>query len=404
MKVLIVDDDVTTRTLLNGQLKRWDYETLLAANGEEAWQCVQDYSPDIMLIDWIMPELNGLELCQRIRSYPELADAYIIILSARTDDSDMVNGLEAGADDYIVKPCPNDILRCRLAIGARTVNYRHTLEQQNLTLNQYTSQMEKLVEDRTRQLTHSERIATVGILSAGIAHEINNPLTFISGNIQTLTRLWQDLQAILCIQLEPGEAHQEQLNFIQSHMPEILDDMAQGVKRIANIANGLKAFCRQGDGELVPCMVEPSIQQALHLCHNALKHHIEVVCTIDHDIAPVLADCQQLEQVLVNLIINAADALENKSNGIITIQTQQDEKDIQITVMDNGTGIPADKLEDIWQPFYTTKPVGKGTGLGLSLSMGIIERFGGTISVSNRPEGGAAFVIKLPIYREGVNE
>ncbi len=397
MKVLIADDQAAIRVILKANLKKWNYDVCDVSDGKLAWDEIIANPPDIAILDWEMPEMDGIELCRQIRARKKLPFIYIIMITGKTDTSEIVAGLEAGADDYIAKPCPRDVLRSRVAVGARTVKYEKELATRNVRLQEYSSEMEKLAEERSKQLVHTERIATAGVLSAGIAHEINNPMTFISSNIQTLDRLWQDMEPLMKNQRQGNKEADKKIDFIIENFPEIIGDMQMGVKRVTNIVKGLKAFCRNSEGKPVPCDINEVIDQSLDMCANALKYHVEVTKDLDDSARQILADSQQISQVLINLFTNAADAIEEKGKGELHISTSCIDKNVRITVSDSGPGIPADKIDDIWQPFFTTKPVDKGTGLGLSISAGIIESHNGTIKVENKtPQTGALFTIELP--------
>jgi len=404
MKILIADDENISRLTLEAFLKRWGYEVSTASDGRQAWQAFQSFQPDLAIIDWEMPYMDGIEICQKVRLQEGWPYIYLIMLTAKTEDSDMILGLQAGADDYILKPYSSDILKSRLAVGDRTIKYERRLAEQNQKLQKYSSEMEQLVEQRSRQLVHTERIATVGLLSAGIAHEINNPMTFISGNIQTLDRIWKDVAPLLREAPAAASSSHRQVDFALKHVPNILAEMKNGTQRISRIISGLKAFCRKEEGKPKPCNLNQCIEHALTLCHNTLKYHVAVETHLLPDLPQVSADEQQIEQVLVNLLMNAADAIReaNPKQGIIDIETGRHDEKVFVQIKDNGTGIPPEKLNDVWQPFYTTKPIGKGTGLGLSISMGIIENHRGTIRVANNPEHGACFTISLPLLPTGV--
>ncbi|MCH8194086.1 MAG: hypothetical protein IIA65_08715 [Planctomycetes bacterium] len=175
--------------------------------------------------------------------------------------------------------------------------------------------MEELAEARSKQLIHAERMATVGLLSAGIAHEINNPTTFISGNVQTLRKFWADLKpALETDDLNAIEPHK--LAFILEEMSNTIDGIHSGAMRISKIVNGLQAFCRKDEGNMKPCDIVACIEQSLELCHNTLKYHVKVEKTLDPDLPEIMGDAQQLEQVLINLFTNAAHAIGDREGTL----------------------------------------------------------------------------------------
>ncbi|HEW78807.1 MAG TPA: response regulator [Phycisphaerales bacterium] len=401
IKILIAEDDTAPRLALKRIFQKWGYVVVVAKDGNEAWQLLQAERPGIAVLDWMMPCINGVELCRKIREKQDTGYTYIILLTSKVENKDIVVGLDAGADDYIVKPFNTEILRSRVNVGVRVVEYEAGLAEKNAQLQRYSDEMERLAEERSKQLIHAERMATVGLLSAGIAHEINNPTTFIAGNAQTLERFWQDVKPTFQQQISIAGADREKLEFILEAMPKILNGIHNGVKRISRIVKGLKAFCHQQEETKGACNVNDSVEQSLEFCHNALKYHVTVQKNLAGDIPEIMADSQQIEQVLINLFVNAADAIEENCEGTLTIQTQHKDNTVVISVDDTGHGIPEDKLDDIWQPFFTTKVVGKGTGLGLSTVLGIIQNHDGQIKVENKSTGGALFTITLPAILQG---
>ena len=401
MKILVADDDLTTRVALAQMLDKWGYEAVTAEDGGQAWRLYEVCSPDVAILDWMMPEVDGPQLCRRIRQNQDSQYTYVILLTCRGDRTDVTSGLDSGAVDYICKPFDAEVLRSRLGAAERIIKYERLLTEKNAQLQRYSTRMEQLAEERSRHLVHAERMASVGLLSAGIAHEINNPTTFISGNVQTLERFWQDIEPFLIIPNNINAVDRAKLNFVAREMPGAIQGIRDGVRRISKIVNGLMVFCRKDQEALVPCDTNACIEQALDLCHNALKRHVTVATNLATDLPNVLGDCQQLEQVFINLFTNAADAMEAHGSGTLTVSSFYNHPTVVATVADSGCGIPENMLNDIWQPFYTTKPPGKGTGLGLYTVLGIIERHHGSISVQNQTTGGALFRITLPALDQG---
>jgi C4-dicarboxylate-specific signal transduction histidine kinase len=286
-------------------------------------------------------------------------------------------------------------------VGVRILQYEHTLALKNRELERYTLHLETLAQERAKQLVHADRMATLGMMSAGIAHEINNPASFISGNIQTLERFWPELkQTMEEVLPSADETRADRLRFILEEMPKLVSGMRNGVSRISRIVKGLKIFAHQDAGEQKPCDINECIAQALELCNNRLKTKVAVETHYAEDMPMIVGDMQQLEQIFVNLIMNGADALEDRPEARLVITTSHDDSAIRVTVQDNGRGIPERILKDIWKPFYTTKEVGKGTGLGLPIVMGIVESHKGTITVENTEPSGARFTITLPLQLE----
>ncbi len=396
MKILIAEDDSASRMALKAILQKWGHEIVVAEDGNQAWEILQTDNPKLAILDWMMPGIEGVELCRRVRERTDGDYVYIILLTGKVENEDIVTGLDAGADDYITKPFDREVLRSRVAVGARIVQYETVLAEKNVQLQRYGSKMEKLAQERSKQLIHAERMATVGLLSAGIAHEINNPTAFIAGNIQTLEKFWGDVEPALRQQIQQDGENTQKLEFILDEMPKAVEGIRSGVMRISRIVKGLKSFCRKNEDSVAACDINACVEQALELCHNSLKYGVKVEQDLAENLPQIMADSQQIEQVLINLFVNAADAMTEYGQGTLTIKTQSTDNSVAVKVSDTGQGIPDDKLDDIWQPFFTTKPPDKGTGLGLFTVRGIIENHEGQIKVENKRVGGAEFTITLP--------
>ncbi|MBI3987579.1 MAG: PAS domain S-box protein [Lentisphaerae bacterium] len=289
-----------------------------------------------------------------------------------------------------------------LCFFIRDITVRKQTEQEitekNKQLQLYATKMESLAEERAKQLVHADRLVRLGVMSAGIAHEVNNPTVFISSNAEMMSKFWAELEPALRQCPETDEKRRQKHAFILEEFPKVLSGIRMGVDRIQHIVKGLKSFSYQGQGavEKAPCDPNLCVTQALEMFRNALKKFITVETRLGENLPKILGDSQQLVQVLVNLFANAADAMEAQGEGVLTIRTLVNEERVRIEVDDTGPGIPTDKLVNIWEPFFTTKAKGKGTGLGLSISHSIITAHNGTLEAENKPEGGARFVIELP--------
>ena len=398
MRVLIADDSPVERQLLESTLTKWGHEVIVTCDGNEAWKVLQrENICNLAVFDWMMPGLNGVELCKKLKNRMDAPFIYTILLTSKNEKKDLVVALDSGSHDFITKPFNSDELKSRVAVGVRILEYEDALAEKNKQLARYVSEMEILAEEQAKQLIHADRLAALGIMSAGIAHEINNPTSFISGNIQILQRFWETIEWSLSECLKNGGKYKDKLNFILEEMPNILSGMLNGVVRITRIVNALKTYSRFGGNGRTTCRINECVEQALELCHNKLKHHVTVEKILSRDLPEILADIFEIEQVLVNLFINAADAMEQQETGTLLIKTSAIKDRMNIVVEDTGPGIQAEIIDNIWQPFFTTKTVGKGTGFGLSISQRIVVNHGGKITVENKPEGGARFIIELPV-------
>lgn len=397
MRVLLADDDATARVLLEDILSSLGYEVLVACDGQEALDILgSEQPPALAVLDWIMPRLEGPEVCRAIKGRDEGPFIYTLILTGRNEQGIISRGLDAGADDFLSKPVDVDELRSRLAVGVRMIEYDRVLRQKNEELNAYATRMETLAQERARQLVHNERLAMLGTLSAGLAHELANPIAAASNNLTLAQENWNDVAPALA---ELANQDRPDIKFIKmavETMPAVLQGMEQSLAHTMKLASGLKGHARKGQEERSACDMNVSIERALGLCQHKLKYNINVERALDPALPQILANCQQIEQVLVNLFVNAADAMEDQGGGTLRIATGREDGRVVVHVQDTGPGIPAGKLETIWEPFFTTKAPDKGTGLGLSIIQGIIADHEGTISVQNEPAGGAQFVIALP--------
>jgi len=330
--------------------------------------------------------MDGFEVCRRLKANRETSPIPVIFLSARTDSADKVRGLEAGGVDYIGKPFDLGEVLARVKLHIK-------LKQQEERLKLYNQKLEEMVEERTRQLAHAERLVSLGTLSAGVAHEINNPTTFILGNIQTMERFWDLISESL--DSIPASDSNPKISYILGEFPLMIKAMKKGAERIADIVSGLKKFARQEPAVKSAADINKCVTEALKLTHHHLKYHVQTIKNLAPQLAPVHGNSQQLVQVFVNLIMNAADATGGLK-GRLEITTRQARESVQAVFTDNGPGMPPEVKNKIFDPFFTTKPLGQGTGLGLSISYGIIKDHKGRIEVESEEGKGTSFTVTLP--------
>lgn len=274
-------------------------------------------------------------------------------------------------------------------------------------------QAQQELQETQDQLIQSEKMASIGQLAAGVAHEINNPIGYVNGNVQALVeyvaiqKKWQEKVGALKESVTNDDwekaretitalkefEEEEQLAHIWKDTDALLTESLEGLSRVAKIVLDLKTFSRTDQGTDEAVQVDDVINGVLNIVHNEIKYK----CQLEQDlqpVPPVRCGYQKLSQVLVNLIINAAQACEKK--GTIRIRTFEKQGKVCIEIDDNGEGIPPDRLPKIFDPFFTTKPVGEGTGLGLSISYEIIMKCGGDIKVRSEPGKGTTFTVVLP--------
>lgn len=265
--------------------------------------------------------------------------------------------------------------------------------------------IEKLAEAQA-QLLQSEKMASIGQLAAGVAHEINNPVGFVNSNLGTLQRYVTDLFRVLAMyeQAEQGMEPELQsallelkrkidIDYMREDVSALLDESMDGLQRVKTIVQDLKSFSRLGSTEQAPADLEQGLDSTLNVVWNELKHKSEVIKEYG-GLPEVPCILSQLNQVFMNLLVNAANAIE--THGRITLRTGYDPGNVWVEVEDSGKGIPPENLARIFEPFFTTKPVGQGTGLGLSLSYGIVQQHGGRIEVASVVGQGSTFRVVLP--------
>ena len=270
--------------------------------------------------------------------------------------------------------------------------------------------IESELELRGTELMHSERMASLGTLAAGVAHEINNPLAFIKSNLMSLEGFLQPMvgtvrsllvleekvpELIADLTTKGLEYEAEELGFIVEDLDEILQDLRDGSERIVTIVSGLRQFSHPSENALVGTDLNDAVRVAIELSRNEFKYH----AMLDTDLNPlptVEANSPKITQVLVNLIVNAAQAIEE--SGMIRVGSRVKDDNVEVWVEDNGGGIHPEHLSKIFNPFYTTKEVGKGTGLGLAISHRIMVEHGGSIDVQSELGKGTRFTLKFPVH------
>lgn len=267
------------------------------------------------------------------------------------------------------------------------------------------------------QLVQSEKMASLGQLAAGVAHEINNPIGFVASNVSTLTDYTGVFAELLTLYGEmtaafPDSANDrvqelqgqiakirddEDIDFVLEDVRDLLSESADGLVRVKEIVQDLKSFARLDEADVKSVDINAALESTLKVAANELKYHCKVVRDFG-EIPHVKCHAGQVNQVFLNLLVNAAQAIEEA--GTVTVQTRLVGDKVLVRIMDDGVGIEPEHLQNIFTPFFTTKPVGKGTGLGLSVSYNIIEQHGGHIDVESEVGYGTTFAVQLPIGDE----
>lgn len=273
------------------------------------------------------------------------------------------------------------------------------LAQKNEEVGRYANEMEQLAEERSKQLIHADRMATLGIMSAGVAHEINNPTAFIRSNANMLKIFWdRHIKGAIEKTTQERPSDLQKLECILNETPKVLQAIEEGTVRISRIVDGLKDFSRQEKPTLEPGSICRCIEEAVKFSkfNTTLKHDVKIDLDLPDGIPDIQLNRQEIEQVLINLFTNAAHAMEGMKDARLSVAAAQNERRIQVTVADNGKGMDQETLNKIFTPFFTTKAKDGGTGLGLPICYNIIKKHGGGIEVVSSPGKGATFTLTLP--------
>lgn len=410
-RILIVDDEAAIRNLFAAWLSE-DYECETAASADEALAILATEAYALVISDMMMPGRNGVELLREVRSrYPETA---VIMISGVDRPQRVRDALRVGAFDYLIKPCELDVvtLTVERALERRALQrtarcYKAHLENQNLELASSKTALERL----QAQLLHTEKMASLGQLSAGIAHELNNPAGFVYGNMDILQGYLADLGRLLNaydqIGLPPDAAVvinslKTEINHTKllGDLSSIISDCREGAQRICDVVKNLRLFSRLDEAELKQVDIHEGLDSTIRLLSRYYTDGRIILHRDYGDLPPVNCYAGQLNQVWMNLLGNAAQAVTDQ--GEVTIVTRRDGDWVTIAISDTGTGIAEDQRSRIFDPFFTTKAVGEGTGLGLSISYGIIERHGGAIMVASEVGSGTTFTVRIPTCAAGV--
>lgn len=408
LRILLADDEEVVRSFLEELLLDDGNIVLSVKNGDEAIAALDTGFFELMYTDINMPFASGLDVLRHAAA--ARLDTAIVIITGYASIENAAEAIRFGAYDYITKPFRDSesllsiVERAREHITLRRQNRQlmRDMQNKNRELKRYAEGLEealKNLEEKNRALIHADRMATLGVLVAGLAHEINNPTTFIRGNLQTLEKFWKIAETPLR-EAASGNGKSDKLEFVLRETPVLLQDMIVGTDRITRITSGLRSFARADNvDDLTVVSPEVCINHALNLTNNRLRKGVELVKNIEV-LDEIQCSEQQITQVLVNLIVNAADAVEGRDAPKICIEAQSAGSGVLIRVGDNGAGVPEAIRKKIFDPFFTTKPVDRGTGLGLSISQGIVHNHGGTLSVSCPTSGewGTVFELLLPKY------
>src|SRR6266498_737939 len=405
-RILVVDDEDGVRNMFADYLGE-NYDCTTASSCEEALAHLAVDAYAVVISDMNMPGRNGVELLREIMlRYP---DTMVIMVSAVDRPQRIRDALRLGAFDYLIKPCELEVLGVsieraleRRALSRMAGKYRADLERQNAELVSRKAELERL----QAQIVHSEKMASLGQLSAGIAHELNNPAGFIYGNMDILKEYTFGLKKLLDVydgvllpasMAEQVKAIKAEIDYdaVMAELSSIIVDCLDGAERIRDVVQNLRLFSRMDHAELKSVDIHEGIDSTIRLLSRYYSSGRIALIREYGSLPPVTCYAGQLNQVWMNLLVNAAQAIQG--DGEVRISTRAEDESVVVEIRDSGCGIPTEQLNKIFDPFFSTKPVGEGTGLGLSISYGIIERHQGSITVESRPGKGTVFTAVIPV-------
>jgi two-component system, NtrC family, sensor kinase len=436
-RILVVDDHPDNLDLLEVVLERQHYNVFRAVSGTEALNCVELVSPDLILLDIMMPDMDGYEVCEHLKKNPETQNIPVLFISALNDARDKVRAFQVGGMDYITKPFQIKEVLARVAHHLMIRRLQQDLAVQNaqlqaeiearkqveIELTQKRDRLEQALQDLNRaqvQMIQTEKMSSLGQLVAGVTHEINNPINFIQGNLSHTASYTQQLLDLIAAYQSafpelPASLRSQtkamDLDFIRADLPKLISSMEVGTARIVAIVQSLQVFSRLDESALQCTDIHEGIESALlllqhRLAANGVRSDVEI-CRDYGSLPKVECYAGQLNQVFMHLLSNALDALDEAgkqtdevvptpSMAIKIITKPLDNHWIQIQIRDTGLGIPESARSRMFDPFFTTKPIGKGTGLGLSTSYQIIQiQHGGRI-LESRSNGETIFSLEIP--------
>jgi signal transduction histidine kinase len=374
--ILVGEDEQDMAAFVSAQLKE-QFDVLIASDGQYAIDMTRQYQPDLLVLDMMMPEKDGLQVCRELHDQVQARGLPILMLTARADEDTKIDVLRSGATDFLTKPFSITELqvRCKNLLALGFLNRR--LAHRNRELSH---SIEQLKESEVRMVQHA-KIISLGRMSAGIIHEINNPLNYVNGAVQILRK-----------RLDSSS--------LANSCTDIIDDIQHGVRRVCDLVSSLRAFAHPNSTQFDSINLLECVRHACRLSFGSYEPRTCPAIRIDAGLV-IKGNPTQISQLFINLMQNAYDACNShESSGYvpaITIEAVAEEEQVTITIEDNGIGIPNEAMDKIFDPFFTTKPVGKGMGLGLSICAAISKSHGGHLNVRSVAGKGTKVAVSLPV-------
>jgi len=402
--IFIADDNPDNLNVLSDILEAEGYNTRASLGGDEMLESIKLKKPDLIILDIHMPKIDGYETCTKLKESKETEHIPVIFCSALTEPFNIVKGFEVGGVDYITKPfrAKEVIARIRTHIELR----EKQLELEN-TL-QY-------MKNAQNHLIQTEKMTSIAVLMAGIAHEINNPINYIINSVEGLKQDFSDVQKLLDFYTQVNdiseagfhEKIQNMLNEIEypvlkEEMAKLLEGIYDGALKVHDIAKSLKEFTSTDNDEKQIVSIVSELDRALLM----IRHKADAKTKIRQNIknsATSFIQPGRLSQVFLQLLENAFEAIEAKTEEgekkiEINVETgSQKRPETIVSISDTGCGMQKEDIEQSYEPFYTTKQEGKGTGLGLTTAYQIVNDIGGTLNITSTPEKGTTVQVTLPM-------
>lgn len=405
--ILIVDDEEIVRRFHCDCLSS-RYRCFEAASADEAIEILEDENISLVITDWVMPGMSGTTLLRRIVA--DFPDTPVVMVTGVDHPERALDAMRFGAFDYLLKPSRPDSLDFTVEralkhreLKMQSDRYKIDLELQNIELVKQKNELERL----QGRIIQTEKMASVGQLTAGIAHELNNPLGYISGNLQILGQYFEDIRKVLesYEAAENSNGNSERIGMVKEkiHYEEMIDnigsviaDCADGTQRVAELVENLRVFSKLDQPEFTKTDINRDIHATVKLLGRYFeKENVRLVLNYG-DVPKIDAYPAHLNQVWMNLLLNAAQAVD-ENGGEVSVATHVEDGFVIVKISDTGGGIATENLHRIFEPFFTTKSIGHGTGLGLSTAYGIVEEHCGTISVTSGSGRETFFTVHLPI-------
>jgi two-component system NtrC family sensor kinase len=407
--VLVIDDEPIQRRLARAAIERSDMRVAEAPDGASGLEMFERERPDVVLLDVVMPGMDGFAVCNRIRAIEAGAGTPVVIMTGLDDSASIERAYECGVTDFITKPIRAPILGHRLRYILRSSRAEQALRKSNDQLKNANAEL----HETRNQLLQSEKMASIGQLAAGVAHEINNPIGYVKSNLGSLETYLRQVFGVIAtyeqshaaitdphaLQRITAARKSADLEFLAEDVFALMAESREGISRVSKIVQDLKDFSHLGsDDEWSWADLHEGLDSTINIVNNEIKYKAQLV----RNYAPLpVIEClpSQLNQVFMNMLVNAAHSIESHGTITLTSGVRADEE-VWVEIGDTGKGIAPEHLNRIFDPFFTTKPVGKGTGLGLSLSYGIVQKHRGRIEVRSELGRGTTFRVTLPVRQQ----